>query len=73
MSSSKETKTKTVKIKITDYSDEILEQLEENIKKALKTCGQKARDFAVDNLTRNGSVDTGLLRNSIDYAVNKNS
>ena len=69
MSSTKETKTKIMKIKITDYSDELLEQLEKNIKKALKTCGQKAQDFAVENLTRNGSVKTGLLRNSIAYAI----
>lgn len=42
---------------------------EESILQALEMIGLKAESYAAVELTNNGSVDTGLLRNSIAHAV----
>ena len=41
----------------------------ESIRKALEIVGLKAESYAKVEITNNGSVDTGLLRNSIAHAV----
>ena len=43
--------------------------LEESILQALEMIGLKAESYAKVEITNNGSVDTGLLRNSIAHAV----
>lgn len=43
--------------------------LEESILQALEMIGLKAESYAKAEITNNGSVDTGLLRNSIAHAV----
>lgn len=58
-----------ISLRITDNSDEVLDELESAAKRALMVCGQKAQDNAVTIITRNGNVDTGLLRNSIAFAI----
>lgn len=42
---------------------------EESILQALEMIGLKAESYAKAEITNNGSVDTGLLRNSIAHAV----
>lgn len=42
---------------------------EESILQALEMIGLKAESYAKVEITNNGSVDTGLLRNSIAHAV----
>lgn len=43
--------------------------LEESILQALEMIGLKAESYAKVEITNNGSVDTGLLRNSIAHAA----
>ena len=50
---------------IKDYSEEVLKELEDSITKALLKCGEKAEEYA----KRACPVKTGLLRNSITYAL----
>ena len=45
-----------------------LSELDQASERALFICGGKAESYAKQNLTDNGSVDTGLLRNSITFA-----
>lgn len=56
-----------------DNTDEVKKALMENLEKALLKCGAQAQRHAVDNITAQGAVDTGLLRNSITYALGGNS
>ena len=58
-----------ITIKITDNSNHYLDELEKAVKRALLTCGLEARGNATDIITANGSVDTGLLRASIAFAL----
>lgn len=50
-------------------TDEVLKITEARIETALKACGTQAVSHAVVNITSQGAVDTGLLRNSITYAL----
>ena len=52
-------------VKIKDYSQEVLDELEDAVKRALTKCGMVAEEYAADLCP----VDTGLLRNSITYAL----
>lgn len=54
---------------ITDLSEMVKQATAEAIKTALESVGMQARARAVEKITENGSIDTGNLRNSIDYAV----
>lgn len=54
---------------VEDNSPEILAMLETAIEKALTECGMRAEEYA-KNLA---PVDTGLLRNSITYALDGES
>ena len=57
--------TESVTLKITDYSDEILEELSEAIERGLEAIGEEAVGYAAGDCP----VDTGLLRNSLTYAL----
>lgn len=56
-------------ISLKDFSKEVLSATEEAIKTALEACGVQAVGYAVMYATQKGVVDTGLLRNSITYAL----
>lgn len=52
-----------------DNSDEILNEFQSTAIRAQEKCGLIAENYAKRNLTENGSVDTGKLRNSISHEV----
>lgn len=52
-----------------DYSQEALEALHNAIERGLMAIGEKAVTHAKDNITAQGVVKTGRLRNSITYAL----
>lgn len=56
-------------ISLKDFSKEVLSATEEAIKTALEACGVQAVEYAVMYATQKGVVDTGLLKNSITYAI----
>lgn len=56
-------------VQITSHVKDIEGQFDEALLRALEICGGMAESYAKENLTANGSVDTGLLRNSITHAV----
>ena len=59
-----------VSIEITDNTGAILEAIEENADRTLEMLGVQAAGYAILNLEREPArVDTGLLRNSIAYAI----
>ena len=58
-----------IEVKFQSNSEEIGELFEQACERALERMGLSAEGFAIKNLTRNKSVDTGLLRNSITHAV----
>lgn len=52
-----------------NHIPELKEALEEQVIAALEACGVQAVGHTVANITSIGAVDTGLLRNSITYAM----
>lgn len=52
-----------------DHSQEAIDTIHKKILEALELCGQVAEGYAQVNLTEQHAVDTGLLRNSITYAI----
>lgn len=61
---------KDMGIRITaDYSDEVLNAMKSQVRKALEECGIVAEGYAQDNLTVQGAVDSSDLRNSITHKV----
>ena len=60
---------KLMDVKFTDNSQEILAAFQEAAVRALEKCGLAAEGYAKENITRNKSVDTGNLRNSISHKV----
>ena len=54
-----------MKVDIKDNSKLFLEEFQNKVEQALLTIGENAQGFAVDDCP----VDTGRLRNSINYAV----
>ena len=52
-----------------DNTDEILSAFKDAAKLAVEKCGIQAESHAVDYITSEGAIDTGLLRNSITSAV----
>ena len=52
-------------VEFTDNSPKILSAFEAQVRAALVAIGNEARDYAVDECP----VDTGLLRNSLAYAI----
>lgn len=60
----------SVDIHIEDHSGDILNALNQNIDKALEAVGLQAAGYAMLNLEREPRrIDTGLLANSIAYAI----
>lgn len=57
-----------MKITFTSHKKEIQSQLNDALDRAMMTVGMMGESEAKRNLTKNKSVDTGLLRNSITYA-----
>lgn len=58
-------------VQFTDNSKEVLAAMQEAAVRALEKCGLTAEGYAKTNLTNNGSVDTGNLRNSITHQVDE--
>lgn len=56
-------------ISFQDNSDEILSIFKKAVARGLGACGETAVTHAVENLEKNGSVDTGRLKGSIAYAT----
>lgn len=56
-------------VKVTSYAEDVLETLGERVEVALEQCGIRAEELAVGMCP----VDTGLLRNSITYALDGQS
>lgn len=56
-----------------DNTDEVLRALEEQVEIGLELIGLQAERHAKENITANGTIDTGLLRNSITHAVSGGS
>lgn len=54
---------------ITDNSKKLLDAKDEAIDRALEIIGGMAERYAKQNLTEKKAVDTGLLRNSVTYAL----
>ena len=52
-----------------DNLDQVLEEFAEQVEMGLEAIGLQAERHAKENITRNGTVDTGLLRNSISHMV----
>lgn len=59
----------TVAVHIEDNSREVIEAMNNAIQRAAIAIGEQAATYAKDNLTEQGAVDTGRLRNSITYSV----
>lgn len=58
-----------ITVHIEDHSQEVLAALDNAIQRAAMAIGEKAVTYAKDNITAQGAVDTGRLRNSITYSV----
>lgn len=58
-----------IKIQFDDHSPEVLAALENAIERWGRAAGAAAAAHAKDNLTAQGAVDTGNLRNRISYQV----
>ena len=53
------------------YKKDVLKALAEAEEKALTLIGELGQSEVVKKITENGSVDTGLMRNSTTYEVQK--
>lgn len=58
-----------ITVHIEDHSREVLEALHNAIIRGAESIGETAVGYAQDNLDAQGAVDTGRLRNSVDYEV----
>lgn len=52
---------------------EVQEELDKKVVAALEACGLIAEGYAKTAITQQQAVDTGLLRNSITYAISGNA
>lgn len=59
----------TVTVHIEDNSREVIDAMNNAIQRAAMAIGEQAATYSKDNLTEQGAVDTGRLRNSITYSV----
>lgn len=50
-------------------ADEVIDAMREQSIKALEECGLIAEGYAIENITSQGAIDTGNLRNSIGHKV----
>lgn len=58
-----------ITVHIEDHSEEVLEALRNAIERGAMAIGETAVTHVKDNITAQGLVDTGRLRNSIAYMV----
>ncbi|MCD8087272.1 MAG: HK97 gp10 family phage protein [Oscillospiraceae bacterium] len=58
-----------ITIDFTDNSAEILRVFDNAAIRGLEACGSAGEGYAKDNLTASGAVDTGRLRNSVNYGL----
>lgn len=58
-----------ITVHIEDHSDEVLAALRNAVERGAMAIGETAAKHAKDNITAQGAVDTGRLRNSITYMV----
>lgn len=58
-----------ITVHIEDHSREVMEAFQNAVERGLMAIGEKADTYAKDNITAQGAVDTGRLRNSITYAM----
>lgn len=58
-----------ITVHVEDHSAEVLDVLQNAIERGAMAIGEKAVTYAKDNITEQGAVDTGRLRNSITYMV----
>ena len=58
-----------ITVHIDDHSPEVLAALKNAVERGAMAIGEKAVTHAKDNITAQGAVDTGRLRNSITYMV----
>lgn len=56
---------KTVEFEVVSHADMVLEELNSKVETALSAIGATAQGYAMDD----APVDTGRLKNSIDYSV----
>lgn len=56
-------------VKVVNNSKEVKEAFEKQAIKALTECGLLAEGFAIQRLTEQDAVKTGLLRNSITFGI----
>jgi HK97 gp10 family phage protein len=61
----------TINIEITDNSEEVLEALKNAIERCADSIGESVEGWAKMNITEQGAIDTGNLRNSITYSTEK--
>lgn len=59
----------TITVHIDDHSSEVLAAMRNAVERAAMAIGERAVAHAKDNITAQGAVDTGRLRNSITYMV----
>jgi len=67
---------KSIQININDYSEEVMEALDDVLERACEDAGMSAQKFAVSHISGHydaamKAVDTGTLRRSITYATAK--
>ena len=55
---------------VTDNTEQVTRAISSALEAALEEIGLAAEGFAKKNLTKNHSVDTGRLRNSVTHAIN---
>ena len=58
-----------IEVEFDDNSKEVLRALENAVQRGLEAIGETAERYAKEEITRQGAVDTGALRNSINYQV----
>lgn len=58
-----------ITVHIEDHIREVLDALENAVQRAAMAIGETAAKHAKGNITAQGAVDTGRLRNSITYDV----
>lgn len=56
-----------------DNTDKVIKGINRAVSAALEKIGLKAETYAKQNITKQGAVDTGNLRNSITHATTKDA
>lgn len=60
-----------IKIKLDDHSPEVIAAVKNAVDRGLASIGEEAGGYAKDIIIDAGRVDTGNMKNSIDYRVGK--